>query len=107
TADTTNSSIALGSSTSLNAAFIRTLSDSSTGLQIQNAAGTTTIMTVDSSANTIVIGTGANTITLGANGVVLAGTARADATISLSPEYAGATFTGDGTNNTGSLSSDF
>ena len=115
-AGTTNS-IDIGSSaatwrsgyfgTSLNTPVIRPLADSATALQIQNAAGSTTILTVNTSSNNVLIGTGTNGVTIGSTGIVLAGTARADKTVSLAPEYAGATFTGDSTDNNGSLSSDF
>jgi hypothetical protein len=41
------------------------------------------------------------------SGISLTGTARKAQSVTLAAEYAGATFTADGTNNNGSLSSDF
>lgn len=93
-----------GAATINNTALLKTTS--STALTIQNASSTN-LLVANTSANTITIGSGANTITFGANGITLAGTARNATTVTLAPEYAGATFIGDGTNNTGSLSSDF
>ncbi len=88
-----------------NATF-RNSSNSTTAFQIQNAGGAT-FFAANTSNSTIVIGSGANTITLGSTGVTYAGTARPTSTVTLSAEYPGATFTADGSNNTGSLSSDF
>ncbi len=79
---------------------------SSSAFQIQNAGGTA-LLTANTSTSTVVIGNSGNTLTFGATGIVLAGTARPDITVTLAPEYQGATFVGDGTNNNGSLSSDF
>jgi len=62
---------------------------------------------VDTAANTVTLGTATNGAVVSASGFQLNGTARNTKTVTLVPEYAGATFTGDGTNNTGSLSSDF
>jgi hypothetical protein len=57
---------------------------------------------------TVRIGTSTNGIDMsGASGLLLTGTARPTRTVSLIPEYPGATFEGDGSNNLGSLSSDF
>lgn len=59
-------------------------------------------------AGTVRIGTATDGVDIsGVNGILLSGTARPTQTVSLMPEYAGAAFTGDGTNNLGSLSSDF
>ena len=93
--------------TALYTPAIRPLADSSTALLIQNAAGSTTVFTVNTSSNNVLVGNGTDGITLGTTGIVLTGTARPDVTVTLSPEYQGATFTGDGSNNNGSLSSDF
>jgi parallel beta-helix repeat protein len=90
--------------TSISTPSLRPVTDSATGLLIQNAAGSTTILTVNSSSNNILVGNGTDGITLGTTGIVLAGTARGDKTINLSPEFPGATFTGTGTGN---LASDF
>lgn len=84
----------------------RNFTNSSTAFQIQNASATS-FFTANTSNSTIVIGSGANTITLGATGVAFAGSAQPSSTVTLNAEYAGATFVGDGSNNTGSLSSDF
>lgn len=83
---------------------IRPLTDSATALRLQNAAGTTTVLTVDTSSNLVVVGSTTNGISMGSSGLVLSGTARGNRTIMLAPEYAGATFTGSGTGN---LYSDF
>ena len=88
------------------AVTFRNRTDSSTALLIQNAAGTA-FFTANSSASTILVGNGTDGITLGANGIVLTGTARGTRTVTLAPEYQGAAFTADGSNNNGSLSSDF
>jgi parallel beta-helix repeat protein len=93
--------------TAVYAPALRPLSDSSTALLIQNAAGSTTIFTVNSSSNNVLIGNGTDGVTIGTTGIILTGTARPDVTLTISPEFQGAAFTGDGTNNNGSLSSDF
>ncbi|QQS21709.1 hypothetical protein IPM09_04295 [Candidatus Saccharibacteria bacterium] len=79
---------------------------SASALQIQNASSVT-LLTADTSTNQVVIGSTSDGITLGASGLLYVGTGRPSAQITLSAEYPGATFTGDGTNNNGSLSSDF
>lgn len=79
---------------------------STSAFQIQNAGGTA-LLTADTSTSTIVIGNSGNTVTFGATGILLAGTARPDVKVTLAPEFQGATFAGDGSNNNGSLSSDF
>lgn len=59
-------------------------------------------------SGTVRIGTATDGIDIsGASGILLSGTARPTRTVTLDPEYAGATFRGDGTSNLGSLSSDF
>jgi hypothetical protein len=63
-------------------------------------------MTVSGSGD-VTIGSATNGVVFTVNGATYAGTARATKTVTLVPEYPGATFTGDGSNNTGSLSSDF
>lgn len=87
--------------------IIRPTADGTTALRIQNAAGASTLLTADTTNMQIIIGSLTNGMSFSANGVVYYGTARATNTITLSPEYSGATFTPDGTNNTGTLSSDF
>jgi parallel beta-helix repeat protein len=86
---------------------LRPVADGTTAFQIQNAAGTSTLMTADTSGMQIVVGSTTNGITFSSNGLTYTGTARPTNTIRLAAEYAGATFTGDGTSNTGTLSSDF
>jgi parallel beta-helix repeat protein len=78
------------------------------------AIGTTNATSINLNQNTTVlagktltVGTGSNGVIMADTGITLAGTARGTKTITLIPEYPGATFRGDGTNNTGSLSSDF
>ncbi|HRC28370.1 MAG TPA: right-handed parallel beta-helix repeat-containing protein, partial [Candidatus Saccharimonas sp.] len=78
----------------------------SNALKIQNASAVS-LLNVDTSAMNVTIGASGNTVTLSTTGLALAGTARPDITVTLAPEYQGATFTGDGSNNSGSLSSDF
>ena len=57
---------------------------------------------------TVRIGTATDGVEISAaNGIVLNGTARRTKTITLTPEYLGATFQGDGTANVGTLMSDF
>lgn len=80
---------------------------STTALRIQTAAGASNLLVADTQNGTITLGAGSNTLTFASTGITLAGTVRPDITITLSPEYQGATFAGDGTNNNGSLSSDF
>jgi hypothetical protein len=58
-------------------------------------------------SSTVRIGDATNGVEFSASGVIYRGTGRPTKSVTLTPEYAGATFTGDGTNNTGSLSSDF
>lgn len=87
--------------------IIKPTADSTTAFRIQNAAGGSTLLTADTSGMQIVIGSLTNGMSFSANGVVYYGTARPANTITLSPEYAGATFTPDGTSNAGTLTSDF
>ena len=75
-------------------------------VQIQNASGTA-LLKADVTNLQVVVGTTTNGITFTSNGLTYSGTARPTNTIRLTPEYSGATFTGDGTNNSGTLSSDF
>ena len=73
---------------------------------IQDANGGS-LLAADTTNMSVTIGSGGSGVALSMNGIALTGDARPTRTISLSPEYAGATFQGDGTNNNGSLSSDF
>ncbi|MDB5170815.1 MAG: hypothetical protein JWO35_509, partial [Candidatus Saccharibacteria bacterium] len=108
-----------------------------TAFQVQNAAGTA-LLTADTSAKIIKIGTGSPTLSSGTSGdlfvtgsiealkavligtstdgnsfdattheLTLAGTARHTTTVNLIPEYPGAVLTGDGSNNLGTMTSDF
>lgn len=70
-------------------------------------SGTLTVSSGATFSGTLVVGTVGDGISFTSNGIALSGTARGQKTVTLIPEYAGATFVGDGTNNTGSLSSDF
>jgi hypothetical protein len=93
--------------TALITPIIRPTADSATALRIQNASGGSTLFTADTSGMQVIIGSTTNGVTFSANGVVYAGTARPTNQITLPAEYPGATFTGDSTNNQGSLASDF
>ena len=76
-------------------------------LLIQNASATA-LLTADTSTMQIVIGTTSNGITLSANGITLAGTARNAKTILLSPEYENTVLNaGTGSNNTGTMTSNY
>ena len=86
---------------------IRPVADGTTAFTIQNAAGSSTLLTADTSGMQIIIGSTTNGVTFSANGVVYSGTARPANQITLAAEYPGATFTGDSTSNVGTLSSDF
>jgi len=79
---------------------------SAAAFQVQSATSVT-VLTVDASSNQVVVGSLTNGVSLSATGMQYFGTAQPLKSITLSPEYPGATFTGDGTNNTGTLSSDF
>ena len=105
---------------------------SATALQVQNAGsidllvadtsntivkignpGTATLANVRLFTNTaevsgtLRVGDATNGVEFSTTSVIYRGTARPTKVITLAPEYAGATFTGDGSNNTGTLSSDF
>lgn len=58
-------------------------------------------------SGTVRVGDATNGVDISASGVVLNGTAQPLRKVTLSPEFVGATFTGDGTSNNGSLKSDF
>lgn len=90
TADTSNSIVKVGTSGSASGgATVRLLS---------TAAEFTT---------SVRVGNATDGVDLTATGISLRGTARPTAKVTLAAEYPGATFTGDGTSNVGSLSSDF
>lgn len=74
------------------------------GLSVASASTFTSTLT---SEGTLVVGSGGNTFTFDpSSGPLYALTARPTKRITLSPEYAGATFTADGGSNTGSMTSD-
>ncbi|KXK07714.1 MAG: hypothetical protein UZ21_OP11001000936 [Microgenomates bacterium OLB22] len=74
------------------------------GLSVGSASTFTAALTSEA---TTVIGASGNTFTFNpASGPLYAGTARPTKRITLSPEYAGATFTADGAANTGTMVSD-
>jgi len=63
-------------------------------------------LTIDAS-DSVILGGGGNTYTFDeSSGPVYAGTARPTKRITISPEYPGATLTGDGGSNTGTMTSD-
>lgn len=80
--------------------------DNSAAFAIQNANGDS-LLAANTSTMQVTVGTATNGVALSVNGIALTGTARGLKKVTLIPEYAGATFQGDGTNNNGSLSSDF
>ncbi len=73
---------------------------------IQNTNGDN-LFAADTTNMKVSVGSATNNVELSLNGIKLSGNARSTKTVTLVPEYAGATFQGDGTNNNGSLSSDF
>ena len=79
---------------------------STAAFDVQNGSAVS-VFKIDSSTSTVTLGTATNGSVFTSTGVLFAGTARATRTITLVPEYAGGTFTADGSNNNGSLSSDF
>lgn len=99
TADTSASQLKINASTLVT-------TNSTTALKIQNTSNTS-LFQVDTSAMQVVVGTTTNGITFTSNGMTYTGTARPSNQVTLSAEYSGATFTGDGTNNNGTLGSDF
>lgn len=70
--------------------WLKNSTNSTTAFQVQNAAGAAAL-TVDTTTNSIVLGSGGNTVTFSAaGGLVASGTAQHQKTILLTPEYAGA-----------------
>ena len=103
--DSSEFAILAGSNTFTQAQTIQVTS--ANALSIQNGSSVS-VLNVDTSAQTVTIGSlASNGILIGSSQFTLYGNARSAEAASLIPEYPGATFTGDGTNNTGSLSSDF
>lgn len=80
--------------------------DNSAAFAIQSSNGDS-LLAANTATMQVTIGAATDGVRLSMNGIELLGSARAARTVTLSPEYSGATFTGDGTNNNGNLSSDF
>lgn len=80
--------------------------DNTNAFAIQNTNGDS-LLSANTTNMEVSIGTSTDGVTLSGTGIQLNGSARGTRKVSLMPEYAGATFRGDGTNNIGSLSSDF
>lgn len=117
------------------AASFQNATDSTNAFQIQNAAGTTTLLRADTTNGVIKVGTtgsatqagtalfvtaaefsGAIRIGDGTNRIQVdgstkkmqyVGTARQDVRLTINPEYPGAVLTPDGSGNTGTMTSDF
>lgn len=89
-ADSTNSVVKVGTaSTATGGATVRLLS------------------TAAEFSTSVRVGDATNGVDITTTGISLRGAARPTAKVTLAAEYPGATFTGDGTSNAGSLSSDF
>lgn len=97
-----------GQLTVLGSALLKNSTNSAAALQVQNASGAA-LFNVDTSTTTITFGNSTNGLVLTASTFepVLNGTARHTKTVTLAPEYPGAVMTGDGTSNTGTMTSDF
>ncbi|HEY1835786.1 MAG TPA: hypothetical protein VGG13_03115 [Candidatus Saccharimonadales bacterium] len=80
---------------------------STAAFQVQSA-GSAQLFNVDTSTSTVTIGTATEGVVFQAGTFepVLEGSAMHTRQITLAPEYAGATMTGSGTNNTGTMTSD-
>ncbi len=79
--------------------------NSATAFQVQNASSTA-LLTADTANMQVIIGSGGNTITLSANGITRAGTARNSKKITLTAEYTGAVLdAGSGGSNNGTMTS--
>ena len=97
--------LTVGGATNLNnTTTVRTTS--TTAFRIQNASSSD-LLVADTTNNKVMIGSATNGIEFSANGMVLSGTARGSDRLTVSAEYPGLTFRGDGANNDGNLSSDF
>ena len=75
-----------------------------------SATGGATVRLLSTAAEfttSVRIGNATNGVDITTTGVSLRGTAQPTVKVTLAAEYSGATFTGDGTSNVGSLSSDF
>ncbi len=102
--DSTDFAILAGANAFTQAQSIQVTNPSA--LSVKNGSGIN-VLTVDTSSSIVLVGSSANGVNISGAGLTLSGTARGTKTITLVPEYQGVTFRGDGTNNTGSLSSDF
>jgi hypothetical protein len=81
--------------------------NSATALKVQNASAGV-ILNVSTSTGDVVIGEGANTVTINASsGITAAGTARKTKSIVLYPEFGNSVLYGDATNNTGTMTSGY
>jgi len=107
-AATFNNNMTVNGTLAVNAtATFRNDANSATAFQIQNAAGTAAL-TVDTTTLNVVIGNGGNTVTMSANGITLAGTARNSKKILLSAEYLSSVLDpGTASDNTGSMTSGY
>lgn len=118
-----------------NSFIIQPAVDTTTAFQVQNASGTSYLLTADSSNAVIKVGTTGSATQAGTalfataaefsgnlrigdatnrvqvdgttKKIEYVGTARQDRRVTLVPEYAGATLTADGSNNTGTMTTDF
>ena len=82
---------------------IQNTTNGTTAFTVKDQAGSA-LLTVNTADTTTLAATG---VTFTSNGILYSANARPSRLVTLSPEYPGATFTPDGTNNNGSLSSDF
>ncbi len=89
-------------------ALFRNSADSSTAFQVQNSSGAS-ILNIDSVNLSLRVGNATDnlTFTAGTYEPVLNGSARHTRMMTFVPEYPGAVLTGDGANNTGTMTSDF
>lgn len=106
-------SITATSATALTVGSLLTADTSGTIVKVGTSGSATggasvrLLSTVSEFSTSVRVGNGTDGIDFTTSGVQLKGTARPTRTITLAPEFPGATFTADGTNNNGTLSSDF
>lgn len=110
----TGSQTISANSTSALAVGTLLVADSTNSVVKVGTAGTATggatvrlLSTAAEFSTSIRVGDATNGVDITTTGISLRGTARPTAKVTLAAEYPGATFTGDGTSNVGSLSSDF
>lgn len=110
----TGSQTISANSTSALAVVTLLVADSTNSVVKVGTAGTATggatvrlLSTAAEFSTSIRVGDATNGVDITTTGISLRGTARPTAKVTLAAEYPGATFTGDGTSNVGSLSSDF